>query len=206
MQGKTSWARPRGMVSHRRIRGLAATGLLCAVLAGCGSAATAALTGAGAPAMPTVAPEVGCASVNQATTVTVERHLLVGEPVNGGLRTVTQRNATLVRRLFRDFCAAVTHPEIRQPLHLCPADFGVSYTGTFYDRKRILATFSYNVSGCPRVSITAAGKTESTLLIGRAAAAAPHLKADFAAVLRLPESQVYGSPGSQIMGPGKQGM
>jgi hypothetical protein len=145
--------------------------------------------------MPTAAPLVGCASVNQATSVTVERHLLVTEPVSGGPRIATQRDVTLVRRLFRDFCAAVAHPETRLPLHFCPADFGISYTGTFYDGQRVLATFFYNVAGCARVSITAAGKTEGTYLIGRAAAAAPHLLADLAAVLRLPESAVAHLPG-----------
>jgi len=40
------------------------------------------------------------------------------------------------------------------------------------------------------VSLTAAGKTRATILLGQAAAAAPHLKADLAAVLGVPEPQV----------------
>jgi hypothetical protein len=188
MERITSCVRPRGMTNQRRIRGLAPAGLLCAALAGCGTAAAATVAGAGA--QPTVAPGVGCAGVSQATKVVVTRHLVVREPVNGSARTLTQRNVTLVRAVFGDICAAVHHPVIRSPLHMCPADFGISYTGTFYAGQRVLATFTYEVSGCPRVSISAAGKTKSTLLLGSAAAAAPHLKADLAAVLGVRESQV----------------
>ena len=140
----------------------------------------------------TAAPRVGCDSVNEATTVTVTRPIVIG-PLDANSRTVTQRHVTLVRALFRDFCAAVTHPVSRRPT-FCSIHVGISYTGTFYDRQRILATFFYVPAGCQQLTVTAAGKTLSTFLIGRAAAAAPHLKADFAAVLGLPESKVYGSP------------
>jgi hypothetical protein len=222
MERTTSWARLRGMTNRSRIRGLVAAGLLCAGLAGCGTTVASSpsatttlpattpsaggsqgggtLSAAGAAR----APKAGCAGVTQATSVTITRHVLVTEPVNGGTRTYIQRNATLVRALFGDFCAAVNHPAV-SGLMGCPADFGTSYTGTFYDGQRILATFYYGVSGCQRLTVSASGKTRGTLLIGRAAAAAPHLKADMAAVLGLPESQVYGSPGSQTLGPGKQG-
>jgi hypothetical protein len=182
-----------GMItSWSRIRGLAAAGLLCAALAGCGTAAAASAQGAGDP-LSTAAPPVGCASADQATTVSVTRHMLVAEPLDAHGRTVTQRNTRLVRALFGDFCAAIAHAEVRQPAYMCPADFGISYTGTFYDGPRVLATFVYAVSGCPRISLTAAGRTRGTLLLGTAAAVAPHLKADLAAVLGEPESQVYGS-------------
>ena len=120
------------------------------------------------------------------------------------MRTYTQRHATLVRALFGDFCAAITHADVHQVIR-CPVDFGVSYVGTFHDGQRVLATFTYSVSGCPRVALTAAGKTRGTLLIGKAAAAAPHLKADFAAVLELPESRVYGSA-SQTLAPVRPGL
>jgi len=194
MEPMTARARRTGMVNQRRIPGLVIAGLLCAALAGCGTAvaATAPAQGAGDPLAKATAPQVGCASVNQATTVTVTRHMLFAEPgSNAGTRTVTQRKAALVRALFGDFCAVVSHPEPRQPLHACPADFGLSYTGTFYDRQRVLATFAYDVTGCPQVTVTAAGKSRGTLLLGTAAAAAPHLKADLAAVLGVPQSQVY---------------
>jgi hypothetical protein len=203
MERMASWARPTGMKNYHRIRALGAAGLLCAALAGCGTAAAAAAPAA--PEAQSVPLEVGCASVNQATTVTVLRTLLIAEPLNGGRRTVTQRNATLVRALFRDFCAAVNHPDGTHALLACPINLGVFYTGTFRDGQRVLATFTYAISGCPHVSVTAAGKTISTLLLGRAAAAAPHVKADFAAVLGQKQSQVYGSPASQGIGSARDG-
>jgi len=140
--------------------------------------------------------------VNQATWAIVTRHVLVREPVNGGTRTYTQRHATRVRALFGDFCAALAHADVPQAPIDCPADFGTSYTGTFYDGQRTLATFIYNVTGCPRLQLTASGRTRATFLLGKAAAAAPHLKADMAAVVGLPESQVYGAP-SQTLSPVK---
>jgi hypothetical protein len=218
MERMRSLLRPRGMTNQSRIRGLAAAGLLFA-LAGCGTAVatstpagttpatTPPASGAGgAPLSTAAAPETGCASVNQATSAMVTRHLLVREPVNGGTRTYAQRSATKVRALFGDFCAALAHAYVPQLVMHCPADFGISYTGTFHDGQRVLATFAYFPGGCQRVSLTSAGKTRETFLIGKAAAAAPHLKGDFAAVLGLSQSQVYGAPGSQTLGPGKQGV
>ena len=83
----------------------------------------------------------------------------------------------------------------------CPADFGISYTGTFYDGSRTLAKFVYGASGCQTVSITADGKTQSTMVFGTAAAAAPKLQADMAAVLGVPTldagpAAVAGQPGA----------
>jgi len=211
-------------MNRSRIRGLGAAGLLCAGvlctgLAGCGTAVassspattppatTPPASAAGGAALATAATsQAGCASVSQATSATVTRHLLVREPVNSGTRTYSQRHATKVRALFGDFCAAIAHADMPQPPIDCPADFGVSYTGTFYDGQRTLATFVYNVGGCARLQLTASGKTRGTFLMGKAAAAAPHLKADMAAVLGLSESQVYGAPGSQTLAPGKQGV
>jgi len=200
----TSWARPRGMISHGRIRGVAAAGLLCVALAGCGAAAAAtsppapgagaAAPGAGgaaARAGGAAASAVGCASANQATSATVTRYLVVIEPVDGGTRTYTQHHATKVRALFRDFCAVLAHAGRPQPAALCAFRLGgSSYTGTFYDGTRVLATFGYSLRGCPRLSLMAGGKTRVALVIGKAAAAAPHLKADLAAVLGVPVSQV----------------
>jgi hypothetical protein len=217
MERMTPELRLRGMSNQSRTRGLAAAGLLCAALAGCGTAvatsppattspgtAPSAPGAGGAPLATAAAPGVGCARVDQATSVTVTRHLLVTEPVNGGTRTYTQGHASLVRALFGDFCAALSHPDLpRTPMH-CPVDVGISYAGTFYDGHRALATFVYGVSGCPRLALTASGTTRATFLIGKAAAAAPHLKADMAAVLGLSQAQVYGSPG-QTIGPGRQG-
>jgi hypothetical protein len=160
-----------------------------------------ALSAAGA----TTAATAGCGDVAEATSVTIVRHLLVARPIDGGMRTYTQHNARLVRALLGDFCAAIAHANAPPIVIDCPADFGISYTGTFYDGPRALATFVYNVTGCQRIALTASGQTRGTLLIGRAAAAAPHLKADMAAVLGLPESAVYGAPGLPPLGPAKQG-
>ncbi|HEY6294858.1 MAG TPA: hypothetical protein VIX15_04275 [Streptosporangiaceae bacterium] len=171
---------------------MAAAGLLCGGLAGCGAAAAATsppASGVGGVAL-AAARETGCASVHQASSVTVTRYLLVSEPVNGGTRTYTQRNATKVRALFRDLCAALAHADTREPRFPCTTKFADTYAGTFYDRKRILATFGYSLTGCPRLSLTASGKTRSTFAIGKAAAAAPNLNADLAAVLGVPVSQV----------------
>lgn len=189
-------ARPKGMTNHGLIRGLAAAGLLCAALAGCGTAvasATSATTqhapGAGVP-LAAAAAEAGCASVSQVTSVTVARSAVVTEAVHVGRLRVTQHNATEVRILFGDFCAVIAHAGRPQPGFLCAAGFGNSYAGTFYDGQRILATFSYSLRGCPRLSLTASGQTRATYVLGKPAAAAPHLRADPAAVLGVPVSQV----------------
>jgi hypothetical protein len=199
MEPMTSWTRPPGTTSHCGIRGLGMAGLVCAVLAGCGTAA-AATTPAAAPPAPAAggvplavaaAQETGCASVNQATSVTVVRHVIVTEPINGGTRTYTQSHATLVRALFGDFCTALAHAGIPQSATACSArGGGIAYAGTFYDGQRTLATFIYSLRGCARLSMTASGKTRGSFLIGKAAAAAPHLKADLAAVLGVPQAQV----------------
>jgi hypothetical protein len=200
MERVTSLARQIRMTGQRRIRGLVTTGLLCAALAGCAS--VAASTPAAVPAATSAsgtptAPQVGCASVSQATMVAVHESRRLVEPTGPTARTVTQRHATLVRALFRDFCAAITHPDNPPTPINCPADFGIDYAGTFYAGHQTLATFVYGASGCQQISLTAAGKTHATLVVGKAAAAAPHLEADLAAVLGVPESELSGSPAGQ---------
>jgi len=195
--------RPTGMMRQRQVRELAVAGLLCAALAGCGS--VVASTSAGAPATSTTnagtpattAPQVGCASVNQATEVTIRRIMRVVVPVAKNPVTVIESKPTLVRALFRDFCSAVTHPDNPKWPISCPADFGTDYLGTFYDGGRVLATFTFAWTGCQRVSVTAAGKTQATMVFGRAAAAAPHIVADMDAVLGLNQGviQPQANPG-----------
>jgi hypothetical protein len=125
--------------------------------------------------------------VNQATSVTVHRVMHLVEPTRAGALSKTQHNATLVRALFRQLCAAVSHPAAAKGATLhCPADFGIAYMGTFYDGSRTLAKFSYGVSGCETVSLTAGGKTRTTMVTGAASAAAPKLRPDLAAVLEVP--------------------
>jgi hypothetical protein len=179
--------------------------LLCSVLAGCASVTASAPTGAGAsssapassvpassapassaPASPPPASATGCASVSQATSVTVHRVIHLVEPTRAGALSKTQHDAALVQALFGQLCAAVSHASAAKGTVRCPADFGISYTGTFYDGSRTLATFSYGASGCQAVSLTADGTTQSTMMLGAAATAAPKLRADMAAVLGVP--------------------
>jgi len=171
----------RGATGVPGVLGVLGAGLLFAALAGCGSGAAssgaassgaassgaAAATAATATTPPAV-PPAGCASVNQATA----------NPISG----TYYRQAAQVRALFGQLCAAVTHPAQAQMMH-CPADIGTDYIGTFYDGSRVLATFTYAASGCERVSVTAAGKTLATMVYGRAAAAAPQLATDLAAIM-----------------------
>jgi hypothetical protein len=221
MERMTTSARQIAMMSQAKVRrGLvlaAGWGLLCAVVAGCGSvvastgAGGAASTPAGSassasgaagggaaagasasasaaasapagvqPGEPAVL--VGCASVDQATAVSVTGlNRLV--PAEGGTVMVTDRNPAQVRALFRDFCDAVTHPDVPAVVMRCPADFGTDYVGVFYDGNQVLARYTYAANGCRRVGVIVGSIIQSTMLAGRAAAAAPHLVADFAAVL-----------------------
>ena len=138
--------------------------------------------------------------MNQATSVTVLRTMHLVEPTRMGALTMTQHKTALVRALFGQFCSAVGHAATAKGTVHCPADFGISYTGTFYDGSRALAKFVYGASGCQTVSITADGKTQSTMVFGTASAAAPKLEADMAAVLGVPTSMlappaVAGQPG-----------
>ena len=188
MERMTRRARQTRMMDRRLLRGLLGTGLLCAALAGCGS--VVASSGAAAAPVATATPAVGCASVNQATAVSIRRELRMMAPVGTNpIGSTVYRQAAKVRALFGQLCAAVTHPEQTRLMN-CPADFGSDYIGTFYDGSRVLATFTYAASGCERVSVTAAGKTLATMVYGRAAAAAPHLATDLAAIVGAPEPGV----------------
>ena len=198
------------MMSPRQVRGTVLAVLLCSALAGCGSVTASAPAGAGAAssasatsaaqaassaaaspgaassAAAPAAAATGCASVNQATSVTVHRILHLVEPTRGNALAKTQHDVTLVRALFGQFCAALSHPSSAKGMVRCPADFGISYLGTFYDGQRTLARFVYGVTGCQAVSLTTDGKTTSTMVLGAAATAAPKLRAAMAAVLGVP--------------------
>jgi hypothetical protein len=116
----------------------------------------------------------------------VHRVIHLVEPTRAGALSKTQHNAALVQALFGQFCAALSHPSAAKGLVRCPADYGISYTGTFYDGTRTLATFIYGASGCQTVSLTADGQTRTTMVLGAAFTAAPKLRADMAAVLGVP--------------------
>ena len=135
--------------------------------------------------------------MSQATSVSVHRVLHLVEPTRPAALAKTQHDVTLVRALFGQFCAALSHPSSAKGMVRCPADFGISYAGTFYDGSRALAKFVYGASGCQTVSITADGKIQSTLVFGPASAAAPKLRADMAAVLGVPMSMLA-PPQSQV--------
>ncbi len=207
--------RPRSMMSPRQVRGTVLA-VLCLALAGCASAT--ATNSAGAPATSSApvtssasassVPEssasaslaasvVGCASVDQATSVTVHRTMHLVEPTRAGALSTTQDKAALVRALFSQFCNAISHAATAKGVVHCPADFGISYSGTFYDGSRALAKFVYGASGCQTVSITAGGRTQSTMVFGAASAAAPKLEAAMAAVLGEPTSMLA-PPQSQV--------
>ncbi len=212
------------MMSPRQVRGTVLAVLLCSALAGCGSVVASApaagssaaassagatssassssgvATGASAPASAgsaagAVANAAGCADVTQATSVTVHRVLHLVEPTKQGALAKTQHDATLVRALYSQLCAAITHPAKLKGTVRCPANLGISYAGTFYDGSRALATFVYAASGCQTASLTAAGKTKITMMVGSASAAAPKLQTDLAKVLGLP-SLVMAQPKS----------
>ena len=184
--------RQNRMMDQRPLRGRAGflgilgAGLLFAAVSVCGS--VVASDSASAPAAAaTAAPQVGCASVNQATAVSIRHLLHLMVPVDTKPQPgTTYRQTAQVRALFGQLCAAVTHPAPHQLMH-CPADIGTEYLGTFYDGSRVLATFSYAASGCEQVSVTAAGKTLSTGVYGRAAAAAPHLATDLDVIVGAPK-------------------
>ena len=132
----------------------------------------------------------------------MHRILHLVEPTRAGALSKTQHNATLVRALFRQLCAAVSHPSAAKGATLhCPADFGIVYLGTFYDGSRTLATFDYGASGCQLVSLTVGGKTRTTMVVGTASAAAPKLRADLAAVLGVPRLAIA----QPVSGTGKSG-
>jgi hypothetical protein len=124
--------------------------------------------------------------VSQATSVSVHRVLHLVEPTRLGSLSKTQHDTTLVRALYSQLCAAITHPAKIKGTLRCPANRGISYVGTFYDGSRPLATFVYGASGCQTASLSASGKTKTTLMVGSAAAAAPKLQADLAKALGLP--------------------
>jgi uncharacterized protein YceK len=196
MERMTHAVRQSHMMSSLQLRGIAVAGLLGAAVAGCGSAV--ATTPASVQAAP--APAVGCASVSQATTVTIHRSMETVEPARAGAVATTQRKTALVRALFGDLCQTVAHPyTVKGSIH-CPIAFGLDYTGTFYDGSRVLATFTYGASGCQNVRVTAAGKSKYTMVMGAAASAAPHLETDLAAALGLPKSAVLDPP--QQVNPG----
>jgi len=203
MERMTRWVRQSGMMSPRHIHGIVVAGVLCAAVAGCGTVkATTAASGQAAVSAAASASSsaAGCASVSQATSVTIHRSTAVIQPAHVGSFTMTQRKPALVRALFSDFCKLIAHPYRGNHPMDCPASLGISYSGTFFDGQRKLATFDYAASGCQNVRVGEAGKSTFTLVFGAAATAAPHLENDMAAVLGQSKSAVFGA--GQKVNPG----
>ena len=157
------------------------------------SASSAASAASPASSAAAAAAAAGCSDVSKATSVSVHRVLHLVEPTRGSALSKTQHDTTLVRALYSQLCAAITHPAKIKGALRCPANLGISYIGTFYDGSRPLATFVYGASGCQTASLSAAGKTKTTIMVGSASAAAPKLQADLARVLGLP-SLVFAQP------------
>lgn len=186
--------RPNAM-KHSRVAAM--MGVLVVALAGCGSQlASGAATGSssgGAQTASNTGP-VGCASMNDATKVTVLRAMHLVEPTRMGDLATTQTDPAKVRALFRDLCAVITHPDHYTGRMACPDEVGLSYSGTFYDGTRKLAAFTFAASGCEIVSVTSASngaKPQMAMVIGTAAAAAPNLHIDLDHVLGLPDTEVF---------------
>jgi hypothetical protein len=210
MELMTRGVRPSGMMFSGQVRGAVLAVLLCSALAGCGSVTASSATGGAAAGSTTssapvtssvaAAPSalaVGCAGADLATSVTVHRVMHLVEPTRMGALSTTQHKTALVRALFGQFCRAVSHADTQKGIVHCPVDFGISYSGTFYDGSRTLAKFVYGASGCQTVIITADGKTQSTMVMGSADTAAPNLRADMAAVLGVPVAMLV-APQSQV--------
>jgi len=119
------------------------------------------------------------------------------EPTRAGDLTMTQHDATLVRALFGQFCQAVAHPDTSKGVMHCPAELGVSFSGTFYDGSQPLARFVYGATRCQVITLTSGGTTQTTMVAGSAYAAAPKLVDAMAAVLGVPPSMLV-SPGQPI--------
>lgn len=178
----------------RDVRGLMTAGMLTAALAGCGTYVAGASQQAGSGSTTGNSTATGCASVNDATKVTVIRAMHLAEPTRAVALEVTQTKPAVVRALFHDFCQVVTHKDTSGAAHSCPMQIGLSYGGTFYDGDRKLASYTYAASGCEVVTVTSAvkgAKPQAAVVMGSAAAAAPRLHADMDKTLGLSDAEVF---------------
>ena len=186
--------RPTPMISSRGVRSTLTAGTLVAALAGCGTYTASQASTGNRTNTTSSTSAAACASVNQATKVTVLRDLHLVEPIRMAALRVTQADPVKVRALFQDFCQVITHKDPSgKPLN-CPMEIGLSYGGTFYDGTRPLASYTYAASGCQIVTVTAAATGDepvSAVVFGTAAAAAPNLDGDMDRTLGLSDAQVF---------------
>jgi hypothetical protein len=199
MERVASIPRPIHMIYTRQIRGLLAAGLLTAAVAGCGTTVAGANTSTGKTGTAdSSSTAVGCATASLATKVTILRTMHLIEPTRLGGLNQTQTDPRLVRALFSDFCKAVAHPSGSSGVMECPMDIGLSYSGTFYVADRVVAKYTYSVSGCEQVILSAGGKTQSVIVAGATAKAAPNLRPDMAKALGKSIPQTFDPLGSKI--------
>jgi hypothetical protein len=205
MERRTSVTRPIRMMYIRQIQGLVAAGLLTAAVAACGTTVAGAGTSTGGTGSTgstgntgsTVSSTaVGCASASVATKVTFLRTMHLVEPTRLGALNQTQTDPGLVRALFSDFCKAVANPSGSSGVMECPMDIGLSYSGTFYVGDRVVAKYTYNVSGCQQVTLIASGKTQSVIVAGVTAKAVPNLEPDMAKALGKSIPQTFNPLGT----------
>jgi hypothetical protein len=202
MERMATVPRPIHMMYTRHIRGLVAAGLLTAAVAGCGTTVAGANTSSGSTGKSgttdSSSTAVGCATASLATKVTFLRTMHLVEPTRLGALNQTQTDPRLVRALFGDFCNAVAHPSGSSGVMECPMDIGLSYSGTFYVGDRVVAKYTYNVSGCQQVILIAGGKTQSVIVAGATAKAVPSLEPDMAKALGKSVPQTFDPLGSKI--------
>ncbi len=187
------------VMMHSRMAGT--LGVLVLALAGCGTVvASGSTTDSGSGSQITGSTTTGCQSVDEATRVTVLRAMHLVEPTRMGNLETTQADPLKVRALFGDLCAVVAHRETSTLRLNCPDEIGLSYSGTFYDFTRKLATFTFAASGCETVTVTSASsgaKPQTAVVFGTAAKAAPTLHADLDHVLGLSDAEVF-QPQTQV--------
>jgi hypothetical protein len=200
-----NWTRPKRAPAAAVFRPALAI-LAAATAAGCGTqvassgATTAAKQGTTAA---NSAVAAACDGTGLATKVTALRAIHLVQPARIPALKQTNTNPAVVRALFRDLCAIVAHQDRAVRAYHCPMDVGVGYAGAFYDGARVLASYTFSITGCQRVTLTAGrdGPTQSAVVAGTAAAAAPSLEPDFANVVGTPARLIF-YPGNYSHGSG----
>lgn len=94
-------------------------------------------------------------------------------------------------------CVIAGHPYHFQSGYAtsCPDDFGLTYRGAFYDRKKKIAVFSYAASGCESLSLSVGLNQATTMIFSKAGLAVqPSLDADLATALGIPAGTIHQYP------------
>ncbi len=129
-----------------------------------------------------------CGNVARPTAFHFRRIEELPQPGLPGPVSVIQRHAPLVRRLYRDVCMLVAHPD-HWPKGIavnCPADIGLVYKGVFYAGTRKLAVMTYRPTGCSSLVLSLGSvRSDYGIFSKGAAAAAARFGPDFAAVLGM---------------------